>query len=441
MDSERLNWSRKVIPASVLVLFSLFFFLDYISLALGLVPRELTWFPEVISIGFLFYILVRLAKGNDLIPILKQTHLVLLFLVFTLFGILINRVDLAVAAAGVRNNLKYMPLFFLPFFYKFDQNFLKKLLSLMFIAALIQFPVVIIQRIVFQTSSGDPIGGTLGANSSGILSVFLCIALVFWSFFFIKNNIRSLLYILLSAMLIIPMGLNETKVVFFLLPIAFVCVFLFTKNKKKHLKKITVVFLCFCLGMLLIGSLYNILYVEEDLGPNGEKLKPSRKKIGEYYNPQRFMQVISGNKVRISGSLNRLPQVIFAFDQIKKDPVHLLFGVGAGNASDSFFEPAKGKYYQKYGELNIGNNLLSRMLWEYGLAGSLLFFSIYALFFVKGWRIRTSESLFGVAVSGFLVLIVIYLITSIYFNTMLMNLFGFLFWFLGGFLLAGDDSN
>ena len=128
--------------------------------------------------------------------------------------------------------------------------------------------------------------------------------------------------------------------------------------------------------------------------------------------------------------------ILEAFNHIKKNPVLFLLGVGAGNASDSFFEKARGEYYKKFGDLDIGNNLLSRMLWEYGMIGTLLFFSIFVFFFIKAWGLRKSDDIIGVTASGYLVLIVVFFITSIYFNTMLINLFGYLFWFLGGFMLA-----
>lgn len=463
----------KFITASVLFLFSMFFFLDYLALALHLIPRSLTWIPEVISLVILIYILGRFFKEKDLISILTQTHLVVLFIGFTFLGLLINRIELPVAVAGIRNNLKFLPLFFLPFFYQFEKEFIKRFFTVLFFFALLQFPVTVIQRIIYETPSGDPIGGTLGANSSGILSVFLSISIVFWSFYFLKTELKPAAYIAGFAALLIPMGLNETKIIFFILPPAFAAMFLFTQKKRKLSSKMLIVFLCFSIGLLFIGSVYNRMYVEKDIpvkqeikkkaeqqaekekqevpqkvepvpkkeqksseSPGSAQRKPSRLNITEYFIPKRAAAVLHKKRIRVSGSLNRIPQVIFAFDHIKQDPLHLLLGVGAGNASDSFFEPAKGKYHKKFEDLDIGNNMLSRMLWEYGLIGTFLFFSIFVYLFGKIWRLRKRDDTMGVAASGYLVMIGIYFITSIYFNTMLINLFAYLFWFLGGYLLA-----
>ncbi len=470
MNSKPLKWKITNVETSVFFLFSLFFFLDYLSLALGLIPRQFTWLPEIISIGILFYIFVRLFREKELIPIISQTQLVIFFVVFTMIGLIINRVEIPVALAGIRNNFKYLPLFFLPFFYRFDKDFMRKFLVFLFILALLQFPVTLIQRIVYKTTFGDPVGGTLGANSSGILSVFLTLCLAFWSFHYMKSRLKTLVYVLGFIILIMPMGLNETKVSFFILPVSFVCIVVFTQNKKKYIKKLLAVFVCFAVGILIIGSLFNQLYVRDESSnkkvlsqktnpgqkkdfplitdspsrpeaeasgkPEIKEKKPSRFKIIEFFKPERFMKNVYYRKTRMTGALNRLPQVIFALEHIKESPFYLLFGVGAGNASDSFFEKAKGEYYKKYGELDIGNNLLARMLWEYGMIGTFLFFSIFIFFFIKIWGLREGDGIIGAAASGYLVLIVVFFITSVYFNTMLINLFGYLFWFLSGYLIA-----
>jgi len=464
VNLKPLSWNDIIVEKSVFFLFSLFFFLDYLSLALGFIPRQLTWLPEFISLGILFYIFIKLLREKELIPIISKTQLVIFFVVFTVIGLVINQVEIPVALAGIRNDFKFLPLFFLPFFYRFDKNFMRKFLVFLFILALLQFPVALIQRIVYKTTSGDPIGGSLGAHSSGILSVFLTLCLVFWSFHYMKSRLKTPVYVLGFIILIMPMGLNETKISFFILPVSFVCIVVFTQNKKKYIKTLLVVFACFAVGILIIGSLFNQFYVQDERAdkkvlsqktdsslitdspskpeaevtekPEIKEKKPSRFKIKEFFKPERFMTNVYYRKTRMSGALNRLPQVIFAFNYIKKNPVLFLLGVGAGNASDSFFEKARGEYYKKFGDLDIGNNLLSRMLWEYGMIGTLLFFSIFVFFFIKARGLRKSDDIIGVTASGYLVLIVVFFITSIYFNTMLINLFGYLFWFLGGFMLA-----
>jgi len=490
MKREQIGQEEQLVKAGVFVLFSTFFFLDYLAMVLHLIPREFTWIPELISIVFLFYVLLKIFQQKKLVPVITQTHLVVFFIVFTVFGIVINQVDLPMAAAGLRNNLKCLPLFFLPFVFRFDAKFIRRFLIFLFFWALLQFPVTLIQRIVYSSPWGDVIGGSLGDHSSGILSVFLTLSLGFWSFYFLKNRLKVSFFIPGFFALVIPMGLNETKVVFFIIPAAFLGVFLFTPNKKELIRKMVVVFLCFVAGLVLIGSLYNYLYTwkdedvkiwqeqrkaerearlaqkekraqktlpeakkefgekkseEQEVDPpqflDPTKRRPSRHSITKYLQPENIKKLLYDRRADRSGALNRVPQVLFAFDQIKKSPVHLLFGVGAGNASDSFFEAARGEYYKKHGDLNIGNNLLSRMLWEYGLVGTLLFFSIFIYFFIKIWKLRTGDDRKAVTASGFLVLIVIYFMTSIYFNTMLINLFAYLFWFMGGILMSLGESN
>lgn len=64
------------------------------------------------------------------------------------------------------------------------------------------------------------IGGTLGAHTSGVLSVYLCCAIALTVAFYVKGRIRLRLLLPMLAILATPTMLNETKVTLLLLPAA-----------------------------------------------------------------------------------------------------------------------------------------------------------------------------------------------------------------------------
>jgi hypothetical protein len=136
-----------------------------------------------------------------------------------------------------------------------------------------------------------------------------------------------------------------------------------------------------------------------------------------------------------SGTLNRIPQILFAYDSISDHLKHLLFGVGAGNASDSFFQRGTGEYYDTYKPLGIDDIFIANMLWEYGMFGTFLYCFIGIFMFIKIFPLRNMKSINGVIAIGFLGMSIVLLISTAYLNTMRVNIFLYLFWFLAGYLM------
>ncbi len=93
-----------------------------------------------------------------------------------------------------------------------------------YIFLIVQIPVAFVQWLKFGPS--DIVGGTLGAYSSGVLSLSV-VSLVYFLHFYSRNiSVNIMLYITL-----IPMFLNETKISFILIPMMIILIYFQLKLK------------------------------------------------------------------------------------------------------------------------------------------------------------------------------------------------------------------
>ncbi len=409
---------------TIYLLFFGILFLDWLSEKWFLIPRQITWLPELLSIIVLLYIILVSIKFKEM-PFKPLYILVYIFAGLTFLGIILNEVDTPVAIAGIRNHLKFLPLFLLPFYYEFSDDFMKKFIKFMLFFSFLQCPIAILQRLFFETGSGDPIGGTLGAHTSGILSLFCSFIIIIWTAYYFKYQLKSTNYFLGLIILFIPMALSETKISLFLIPLIFVSIILFIPEAKRKMRYFVFIFISITILLGTYRFVYNYYYAKT----------PERAIETYILNPKKTLDYIYYNKYTKSGRLNRIPQIIFAYDNIRDDLKFYLFGVGAGNASDSFFQGGVGRYYMKYKFLGIDNIFIGNMLWEYGILGTLLYFLIGIFMFIKIFSLRIMERINGTIAIGFLGISVILLVSTVYLNTMRVNIYLYLYWFLAGYLM------
>ncbi|MHA1381407.1 MAG: O-antigen polymerase [Candidatus Helarchaeota archaeon] len=398
-------------------------FIDWLSEKLLILPRHITWIPELISSVVLLFILFK-SSINKRIPMKAPYILIYVFIILTFIGIVLNNVGLPIAIAGIRNHLKFIPFFLLPFYFNFSNQFMNKFFKVIMFFAFLQCPVAILQRILYQTASGDPVGGTLGAFSSGTLSVFCSMIIIFWTVYYFKLSMRTRNYILGLIALMIPMSLNETKITLFLIPIILISIYLFIPESKLKFKSIVFI------GVIVVSLLgiYRVIY-------NNYYGRSSRKIENYILKPEKSLEYIYYRKYLENGELNRIPKIIFAYENVNRNISHFLFGVGAGNASDSFFSNSVGYYYSKYMELRIDGVFAGYMIWEYGFLGTALFFLIIMILFKKSYDMKRLKGINGVIASGFLGMSIIIFISTFYFDALRLNIFGYMYWFVAGYLM------
>ena len=405
------------------------FLLDWLSDAVGVIPRQSAWLPELILMGLSFKVLFLIAKEKKLENTVIDGPLVLLIMI-GLFSALLNSNRLEVLLLGFRNYFKFVLLFYAIAYLSFDDKFLQKVIKLFFLVAFAQVPVAITQRLLYlKVPSGDIIGGTLGSNTSGTLTLFLMCIISILTAQYINGFIKAKNLLISMMLLFIPMVINETKITFIIFPILLLFLFGRSAISMLNLRRL-IVPLAFSVGIFYLAILsYNYIFVGF-----------YQKSFGILETEQQVSYVTS--KYTKSGSLNRLAQVTFAHENITNDQYTAAFGIGPGNASDSFFVSGVGDYFKKYEALQIDSTFLGRVIWEYGYLGLAVFiYMLLKLWILAGTVNKGSNDVFKRSIAiGFQGMLVVLAIAVIYSGSLIVGPLGCLFWFIAGSLQRWQRS-
>ena len=409
------------------VLFLSIFSLDWIAFKLGSLPRVLTWLPEILFLMAVVLVVMLFAIRKHFA--LKHKYLIFfsLFFMFILGGIIVNAVPSGVVLAGLRSNLKYLPFFFLPIVYVFSDEQISRQLKFLLVLSLIQCPVTIYQRFIKYAGvgTGDVVGGTLGQNTSGVLSVYLACTISLVIAFYLKGRIKRSMLLILIGLLFLPTTLNETKVSILLIPFALISPALFLPGQMNKIKRILPVMAVCMVLMVVFVKVYDHIRVSQGGPTIGEFLERGEAK--EY--------LYRGEKLRQEKGISRFDSIELAVDQLSKTG-NLLLGVGIGNASPSFSDKLTGEYYKKYWQLQPGMTNLSYLLWEQGLVGVLLFIFFFGLVLQDSIYLSTRNDIAGAISLGWISVVMIISGSFVYFCTFGQNIFAYLFWYFSGYIAA-----
>ena len=212
------------------------FSIDGLSEQFDLLPPETTYFSDLAAIILLVAIFTSLVKRRR-VDIDGVSLTILCFLIATFVAsAVINIVSPSVLIAGLRSHFKFLPFLFLPFVYEFSAEQIKRQMYLLLGLTVMQIPVALYQRFITYAGvrSGDGVGGTLGPHSSGILSVWLACAICVILASHLNGLLKKSTSIVLIAAVAVPMMINETKISFFIIPLALIFPVMFwPKNRGK----------------------------------------------------------------------------------------------------------------------------------------------------------------------------------------------------------------
>ena len=409
------------------VLFLSFFSLDWLALKLDVLPRVFKFIPEILSIIAWLIVVIR-------IPILKTIALSPYYMILFIFylsiflgGLIVNHVSAGVIITACRSYLLYLPFFLLPCVYSFTDAQISRHLKFLLFLSLIQCPVSLYQRFVKYAGvgTGDVVGGTLGANTSGVLSVYLVCTISMVLAFYLKGKINRLLLFLLVTILFIPITINETKFSLFILPFALVSPFLFLTTNKAKLRNVLLSSAITIVILFIFTGIYNKIYVSTNRATLETQLKSGGYHSYLYY----------GDENLIRRRVGRFDSIELAFRQLSKSG-HLLIGVGAGNASPCSFKKMEGEYFKKFGHYDPTATYLTKTLWEFGIVGVILSIVFLLLVLRDAIALRVQNDIVGAISLGWISVIFIIGGSFIYFNTFGIGIISYLFWYISGYLAS-----
>ncbi len=398
------------------ILISSLFVLDWLYLELNIGIRQVTWLPEFISIIIAVTIPLKTAVSKTTQIPIKYIIFLTIYLLHLIIGFLFNDVSGWTILAGLRIYIKFIPIFLLPFIFPLSEDEFKKIVVFVFILAMMQFPVVLLQRFVFFASSlsGDPMGGTVGHSASGVLSIFLLITISFIIAFYFKERISLPFFLITLGAAFIPTMLNETKITFILLPVAFIFPALFIKAQRKNIFRAILVITIFAVSFVIFKGVYDYF---------------QKKRWG--YGIETFI-LMPGRLDKYSAA--RIDPIKYSFINAVKDPRFIVFGRGAGNVSEGFTKKLSGKYVQLGKYYGLGGVSFPKFIWEIGIVGTMIFFFLILFIFRDAMRLSKQIGFDGAFALGMLSFCVFFALSMFYTFTMDSNLFVFLFFFFSGYV-------
>jgi len=408
------------------VFFLIIFFVPYLAKNEGVVIRQLAWLPEIFSAFIACYVLFYGIKQKRFI--LRPIYLVCFsaLLVHILGGITLNLVEPGTLFAGLRTYFKYIPLFFLPAVHNFSDTEIKNQLKFILFLAILQVPFAVYQRLLgekAQVLTGDFVVGTL--QVSGMLTIFVTSTIALLLGFYLKKKISFRFFAITALIVFIPSTLNETKITLFLLPLALIVPVAFIQNKSERIKKLTVMVMA---GTIMIGGVFIPIYDHFQTKRWGYGIIDffmMEDRVRDYLAPSTL-----GDK---SHKMGRIDSVLLPIQEFSDTPLRMMWGVGIGNASQSFLTRFSGEY-SEYAEHMRG--VITQLLWEIGIGGVILMLWFLALIFRDTLRLRADTSTYGAIAQGWIGVLFIIFLCLIYNNFLHNNVIGFLFWYICGHIAA-----
>lgn len=417
---------------------------------LGVVPRQASWLPEILSALTLAVVVLRGAYEKRLMITPKYLALFgFAALAFT-SSLVINDVMPGTIFIGARTYLKFLPFFLLPVVYEYSEEQLRRQLVFLMFLGLLQLPFASLQRFVIYADlgTGDVVTGTFGG--SGVLTVMLVSYIAIVVALLLRQRLPLQLALALLLFYIIPTAINETKVTVILLPLAMGLPLLYLPDQKQNLRTVLpFVFVGVAIFALFIG-VYKVLYSSSG-GTSGGSV------IAFITDPAALENYLYGGAAdsknirsvdRESPHLgvpppaeeepaSRIDGLVVAWKVLSADVARLLVGVGIGNVTDSYLGPNfSGKYARYNLEFGAGQTDLSLMLWELGVLGALIDYTFFFMIFRDAVALRKSPSLYGAFGQGWIGVVAILVLTTVYQNNIGFNPVSYLFWFFSGHVVA-----
>lgn len=298
------------------------------------------------------------------------------FLLYAVLATVLHFNSLAESIAGFKRYFQAYGLMLALGFLAFSEKNILRWQKLLLAIGLLQLPFCMYELFVLVPRRGgldtgsattDVVAGTFGANleggSPGIAMV--CFVLIIFAFLFARwrnGLIAGSTTLLLSVLLLLPLGMGENKVAMLMLPMVwFVLV-------RQDVIRSPAKYFPVLLGGVFMTIALGYAYLEwimhstlSDALANTISYNFADAGYASFY-------------------LNRTTVLTFWFSQQgAKDPVGFFFGNGLGSAFLGQISGHIGMHYPRYG---IDLTAASTLLWDLGIVGLLMYVGI----FVGAWR-------------------------------------------------------
>jgi len=410
------------------------FLSDWTDLAdiLGGLSKVIAFLPDLIAGVLALSVLFRITQRNPIILAPKYIFIGVTFILTIIVGFLLNDMNANTIVLGIRDYLRFIPIFLVPAVFSLSEKEMKKILLFILALSLLQTPVGIYQYLTLYPihQTGDVVRGTL--SNSGILSVYQCAVISILYAFYLSKSISLTLFVGLSAVLMVPVILNDSRATLVLILVGIFTVGLFDQKSSRN--KVQVISFTFLTVFVLAGS-FVLVYDKVFADRYSQRYEGG---LLEFYLQGAAEDDFYKKRAHDVGKgVGRLDSIIFALEESKNDISSRMLGLGAGNVRQAPIKALEGEYVQKYADYGVKINTISNLLWETGLFGVILCISFLVCVWFDTKKLASNESPFISSFAlGWLAATTIIIISLVYKEMLLQNVSAVLIMFLSGYIAA-----
>ena len=360
-------------------------------------PSSIRYLTDVIMIILFIYII----HGNVYI-ILKKINLsgiliiILAFFIIGLLGSIYNLISPFLLIWEVRNIFRFF-LFFISCVCILDEEYVNRIINLLLKLQYINLILCIIQYFVLGYEQ-DYLGGIFGTNQgcNSYMNVYLCIIVIISisKYFQKKTSIKSLLFIVLSSMIIA--ALAELKLFYLEFILIFILSIIFNKPSFK-------VFTMIIIG---ISSLFLGLIILKNIFPDQFKY------LIDYESAMKYAELSSESYgIDRMNAFNQINDMFF-----KGDKFLLLIGFGLGSCAMSNFSIFTSEFYRQFGYLNYNWFAHAMIFIQTGYIGTIIFVMFFIKLFVYAVKTKKYIREYKEYTISTMIIIIILIINFIYNN-------------------------
>jgi hypothetical protein len=413
-----------MINALVVVTLASAFLIEYLVRDKGLLPSYLVLVPELLSAIAMVIVLARIMAGRRIDLDWRYIAFVGLLAFTMVFGFVSEDVAAGTILAGIRSHLKFVPFLLLPAVYRFRPAELKVQLIVILSLLALQTPLAVYQRFVefaHMMDTGDPVKGT--ATTSSALSILLLCGIAALVALYLRGRTRLLVLIPALGVLFLPTMINETKATLLLLPVALILPAIVAHRNRHALRRLVTVLAIGAAGVVAFVAVYDTL-IERRL--YGQSISAFFTSEGV----ERYLYV-RGTDEQLD-YIGRFDSIEIATEQVSREPLRFLFGLGAGNVSPSFlplFDGAYASYFERYG---VDMTQITNLIWQIGFVGLGLYLLFYAFIIGDAWRLSRIPNETALLGQIWFVIMAILSFALLYKSVFAMNEIAFPLWFYSG---------
>lgn len=337
---------------------------------LGL-PSSISYLCDVCNVPIIIYVL-NIKNKQKLINSMGARSLLICVIALTVVitvSDLINVVRPALILAAYRNTYRFF-LFFLACLLVLEKDDIEKIFSIMYKLQVVNVLLTLYQYFILHKSQ-DYLGGIFGmqAGCNAYTNIYLCLLLVYVlvKYVYKKGNVRELVWIIVSSLMIA--ALAELKVFFVEFVLIILLAIVLSRPSAKTIKILAFSAIGFVMGLNVFSKVFPEAYADLI---NIDQLIEYNTTVIWGYNISRWGAFRQINELFFNGSI-----------------LLNLLGLGFGNCEYSVYPIFTSDFYHRYG--NYHYRWFAHQTWflEGGYLGFGLFLLFFILVFIWGTKIKS----------------------------------------------------